>query len=111
MKNIKNLIAEVQEIENLEELESSADLLEYGIEKGCYSKLDVKNFYITYHKKRVEILTKEVSSKLNISVFKLFPIIQRFKGTDFNELIQFVKSELKRIYKTNKQYKEINKFA
>ena len=47
MKTFQDLVNETLEVQDLEELESAADLFQFGIEKGHYSKRQADQFNVT----------------------------------------------------------------
>ncbi|WP_291632830.1 hypothetical protein [Clostridium sp.] len=64
MKTFKDLVNETLEAEDLEELESAADLFQFGIEKGYYNKRQADQFNVTYWKMKNMRLAYEVAKEI-----------------------------------------------
>lgn len=65
MKTFQDLISETLEVTDLEELESAADLFQFGIEKGYYTKKQVDEFNDTYWNVKNRLLTYSIAEKIN----------------------------------------------
>ncbi|MGK0466617.1 hypothetical protein [Clostridium sp.] len=64
MKTFEELVNETLEVEDLEELESAADLFQFGIEKGYYNKRQADQFNITYWKIKNKCLAYDVAKDI-----------------------------------------------
>lgn len=64
MKPFQTLIDETLDCEDLEELESAADLFQYGIEKGYYTKRHVYKFNDAYWVVKNRYLAYEIGKDI-----------------------------------------------
>jgi hypothetical protein len=64
MKTFEELVNETLEVEDLEELESAADLFQFGVEKGYYNKRQADQFNITYWKIKNKCLAYDVAKEI-----------------------------------------------
>ncbi len=64
MKTFQELVNETLEVQDLEELESAADLFQFGIEKGHYNKRQADQFNVTYWKMKNKYLAYEVAKEI-----------------------------------------------
>lgn len=104
MKTFKSLLTETEQITDMEELESSADLFQYGLEKGYYTLLQTKEYNNTYWRIKNNIITKAIKDKFqNINSLDLTYIVTNapvgIKENE-NELISYVRDVLKRLKKS-----------
>lgn len=98
MKAFHELINETNEIHDLEELESAADLFQYGIEKGYYTKLQCNEFNTTYWKIKNKCLAYEVSEVVKGNILDIRNIVKCAPNEvkdDKSALISYVNSRLK----------------
>lgn len=109
MKNINNLLSEVQELNSLEELESAVNLFTYGVDNDYYTSKDVYNFYNVYNPIVDKAIAKEISNKLNSNYLKTLAYVQNYKMTkdidNLSEIEKFVVNEFDRVNKVTSKYK------
>ncbi|SUY48013.1 Uncharacterised protein [Clostridium putrefaciens] len=75
MKLFQNLMDETLEVEDLEELESAADLFQFGAEKGYYNKRQSDEFNKCYWDIKHRFLAKELAENIKINRLDLINII------------------------------------
>lgn len=75
MKTFQALINETTEVDNLEELESAADLFQFGLEKGYYNKRQSEEFNATYWKVKNKCLTYALAEKIKGNTLDILSII------------------------------------
>ena len=101
MKNFNNLLSEIKHSESLEELESGADLFQYGLDKEYYTLSQVKQFTDTYWIKKNKFIAQEMSSSIkDIGYMQLLSIITGANSlikNDREQLIQYINSRIKAI--------------
>lgn len=98
MKSFQSLIDETAMAEDLEELESAADLFQFGIEKGYYNKRQADKFNITYWKRKNKFLADDICSEFKMSRIDLFAIVSSAPieiKDNRSELINYVKGRIK----------------
>lgn len=98
MKSFQVLVQETLEAQDLEELESAADLFEYGIEKGYYTKKQVNEFNNTYWTAKNRCLAYEVGNKVKANKLDIITIVANAPSEikdDMNELINYVNGRIK----------------
>jgi len=64
MKNFRMFINEMKSAESIEELESGADLFQYGCDKGYYSVGQAKEFNTIYHALKTKINDEIMCSEI-----------------------------------------------
>lgn len=98
MKSFQALINETLQAQDIEELEAAADLFQFGIEKGYYTKKQSDEFNDAYWKVKNKCLAYEVAEKVKGNVLDIISIVTKapteFKN-DKNELINYVNGRLK----------------
>ena len=76
MKKISEFLEEISNTYNLEELESGADLFQFGVDKGYYRKSEIGLFNKRYWDKKHQLLTNEIYKATKIPYLKLFNIVK-----------------------------------
>jgi len=98
MKSFHELVQETIAIRDLEELESAADLFEFGIEKGYYNKKQSDEFNNTYWKVKNRCLGYEVADVVKGNQLDIISIVAS-APTDIKDnkpaLVNYVNSRLK----------------
>lgn len=98
MKTFQALINETLQVNDLDELESAADLFQFGIEKGYYTKKQVNEFNETYWKMKNKCLAYSIAEKTGGNLLDIMSIISKApmhtKNDEF-ELTSYVNSRLK----------------
>ncbi|GKX64784.1 hypothetical protein [Inconstantimicrobium mannanitabidum] len=98
MKSFQSLIDETLEAEDLEELESAADLFQFGVEKGYYNKRQADKFNVTYWKKKNKFLAYDISPEFKMSKIDLITIVSNAPmeiKDNREELMNYVRGRLK----------------
>ena len=98
MKSFQSLIDETAIAEDLEELESAADLFQFGIEKGYYNKRQADRFNLTYWKRKNKFLSADIASEFQMSRLDLMSIVASAPveiKDNREELISYVKGRIK----------------
>lgn len=98
MKSFRELIEETMKVQDLEELESAADLFQFGVEKGYYNKRQSDEFNQTYWKVKNKCLAYEISEEVKISVLDIINIISNAPviiKNDKSELKNYVNGRVK----------------
>ena len=75
MKSFQSLIDETTDLDDLEELESAADLFQFGIEKGFYTKRQSDEFNSVYWKVKNKCLTNKISNNVKGNKLDLIYIV------------------------------------
>jgi len=65
MKNFQTLIEETLHSSDMEELEAAADLFQFGIEKGYYTKRQADEFNAAYWKVKNKCLAYAIADRVN----------------------------------------------
>lgn len=98
MKAFQELIKETLATRDLEELEAAADLFQFGIEKGYYSKRQSDEFNNTYWKVKNKCLGYAVADVVKGNPLDIISIVtcapNEIKDNK-DELISYVNSRLK----------------
>jgi hypothetical protein len=98
MKSFQALIDETLHVEDLEELEAAADLFQFGVEKGHYTKRQADEFNSTYWKVKNKHLAYAVSENIKWNILDIMSMVSsapnEIKGNK-NELINYVNGRLK----------------
>ena len=98
MKTFQDLVNETLEVEDLEELESAADLFQFGIEKGYYNKRQADQFNATYWKMKNKCLAYEVAKEIKGNKLDIITMVTS-APTDIKdnkkELINYVNGRIK----------------
>ncbi|KAJ51888.1 hypothetical protein BD780_001746 [Clostridium tetanomorphum] len=98
MKTFQDLISETLEVTDLEELESAADLFQFGIEKGYYTKKQVDEFNDTYWNVKNRLLTYSIAEKINWNVLDISSIVSKAPSdirNDEGKLMNYVNDRIK----------------
>lgn len=98
MKNFETLIDETLQAEDLEELESAADLFQFGIEKGYYNKRQADEFNDTYWKVKNKWLAYEIAENIKANTFDIIYIVSNAPANikeDKDELFKYVNGRIK----------------
>lgn len=98
MKVFQELVNETLQAEDLEELESAADLFQFGVEKGYYSKKQADEFNNTYWKVKNKWLAYEVADIVKGNTLDIISIVTSAPveiKDNKNELISYVNGRLK----------------
>ncbi|MCM0649119.1 hypothetical protein NBE98_12110 [Clostridium swellfunianum] len=98
MKSFQALTEETLKVENLEELESAADLFQFGVEKGYYTKRQADEFNLTYWKVKNKLLSYEISDDIKWNILDIMSIVSSapndIKDRKY-ELINYVNGRIK----------------
>lgn len=98
MKSFQALVHETLHAQDMEELESAADLFQFGIEKGYYTKRQSDEFNEVYWKVKNKCLAYEIAEKVKGNLLDLISIVSKAPSevkNDKNELINYVNGRLK----------------
>ncbi len=105
MKNFNSFIEEIQGINDLEELESGADLFNYKVDKGECNRLEVDAFNKVYWQKKDRLFADIIYDKNSESKFfrnhiKIWDIIRaapkKIKNEEnIDELKEYIKKRLR----------------
>lgn len=98
MKTFQSLINETTKVQDLEELESAADLFQFGVEKGYYTKSQVDEFNNTYWNMKNKLLAYEVSETVKGNVLDITFIVSKAPADIRNnkdKLVNYVNDRMK----------------
>lgn len=98
MKTFQALINETLEIRDLEELESAADLFQFGIEKGHYNKREADEFNTAYWRVKNKCLAYEIADDIKGNVLDVLSIVSSAPNEvkhNKSELINYVNGRIK----------------
>lgn len=98
MKKFEDLISETLQSEDFEELEAAADLFQFGIERGHYTKSQAATFNDTYWKIKNKYLADEVAKKVKANKLDIMSIISSAPTDAKNsteDIIKYVNGRLK----------------
>lgn len=98
MKSFESLIEETLKSVDIDELESAADLFQFGIEEGHYTKRQADEFNIAYWKVKNKLLAYELSETVKANVLDLISIVSSAPASiknDRKELLDYVNGRLK----------------
>lgn len=98
MKEFQALINETLAIKDLEELESAADLFQFGIEKDLYNKRQADEFNHTYWRVKNKILSNEIFDELKTNMLDIISIVTSAPADikdNKRELLNYVNGRLK----------------
>lgn len=94
MKKFDNLIHETINVQDIQELESAADLFQFGIEKGYYNRLQTIEFNKQYWNTKNRLITESITDCIkDINILDLTSIVAKAPLTtreNRNELIAYV---------------------
>lgn len=95
MKNINDFVAEIREVHTLEELESGADLFQFGVDRGDYTIKEVNLFNYIYWNKKNHLLARQLYKENRTNYLRLFDIIKYAPAIikdDIKQLKQYIYS-------------------
>jgi len=98
MKTFHDLIEETLQAEDIEELESAADLFQYGIEKGYYTKRQADEFNNTYWRVKNRYLAYEIAETVKGNTLDIISIVTSAPANiknNKNELMNYVNGRMK----------------
>jgi hypothetical protein len=98
MKAFQTLIDETLQAADLEELEAAADLFQFGIEKGYYTKWQSNQFNDAYWKVKNRCLAYEVAEKVQANTLDIITIVSSAPSEikdNKHELINYVNGRIK----------------
>lgn len=98
MKSFQTLIDETLQAEDLEELEAAADLFQFGVEKGYYTKRQADEFNSTYWKVKNKHLSHEVSEEIKWNLLDIMSIVSSAPNEikeNKHELVNYVNGRIK----------------
>lgn len=98
MKVFQELVKETLQAEDLEELESAADLFQFGVEKGYYTKRQADEFNNTYWKVKNKCLAFDISDIVKANPLDVISIVTSAPAEikdNRTELINYVNGRLK----------------
>jgi hypothetical protein len=98
MKTFQSLINETLEAEDLDELEAAADLFQFGIEKGYYTKQQADEFNTTYWKVKNICLGYEVAKEVKGNKLDIITIVSNAPANIKNnkgKLVNYVNDRIK----------------
>lgn len=98
MKAFETLVGETLEAIDMDELEAAADLFQFGIESGHYTKRQADEFNIIYWKVKNKLLAYELSKTVKANVLDLISIVSNAPSNiknDKSELLNYVNGRLK----------------
>jgi hypothetical protein len=98
MKSFQELVSETLQVRDLEELEAAADLFQFGIEKGYYTKRQADEFNTTYWKVKNKCIAYEIADVVKVNTLDIISIVSNAPAEikdDRAELINYVNGRLK----------------
>ncbi|MBU3191975.1 MULTISPECIES: hypothetical protein [Clostridium] len=98
MKTFQDLVKETLEVQDLEELESAADLFQFGIEKGHYNKRQADQFNVTYWKMKNTYLAYEVAKEIKGNKLDIISMVTSAPTEikdDKKELLNYINGRVK----------------
>lgn len=98
MKTFENLINETLQVNDLDELESAADLFEFGLEKGYYNKNHVAEFNTTYWKVKNNCLAYNIGKTVKGNKLDILSIVSKapdYMKNNEAELLNYVNGRIK----------------
>ncbi|WP_373897910.1 hypothetical protein ACER0A_010250 [Haloimpatiens sp. FM7315] len=98
MKNFQTLIDETLQAEDIEELESAADLFQFGIEKGHYNKRQADEFNTAYWKVKNKCLAYEIAEQVKANTLDIIYIVSNAPAnikSNSSDLLDYVNGRLK----------------
>lgn len=99
MKNFETLIEETLHSDDIEELEAAADLFQFGIEKGYYTKRQADEFNTTYWKVKNKCLAYAIADRVNSNnLLDIIDIVSNAPSSakdNEEELITYVNARVK----------------
>ncbi len=98
MKAFDALIKETLHAEDLEELEAAADLFQYGIENGHYSKWQATEFNAAYWEVKNRYLALDISNEIKGNKLDIIEIVSKAPievKHERSQLIEYVNGRMK----------------
>jgi len=98
MKTFQSLIEETLKAEDMDELESAADLFQFGIEKGYYTKRQADEFNNTYWRVKNRHLAYEIAETVKGNKLDIISIVSNAPANIKNnkaELLNYVNGRIK----------------
>lgn len=99
MKKFDTLIEETLHLSNIDELEAAADLFQFGIEKGYYTKRQADEFNTAYWKVKNKCLAYAIADKVNShNLLDIIDIVSNAPASSKDnkeELIAYVNARVK----------------
>lgn len=98
MKAFDKLVDETLNVEDMEELEAAADLFDYGLESGFYTKRQVKEFNNIYWKAKNRLLAYNFFDKSKGNALDIISIVTSAPSDikdDNKKLEDYVNNRLK----------------
>ena len=98
MKSFQALIEETLKVEDLDELEAAADLFQFGVEKGYYTKRQADEFNNTYWKVKNKHLSYQISDDIKWNLLDIMSIVSSAPNDikdNKHELINYVNGRIK----------------
>lgn len=98
MKTFQSLIDETLKAEDIEELESAADLFQFGVEKGYYTKRQADEFNNTYWRVKNRYLAYEIAETVKGNTLDIISIVSNAPAnikSDKQELMTYVNGRIK----------------
>ena len=98
MKTFQSLIEETLKAEDMDELESAADLFQFGIEKGYYTKRQADEFNNTYWRVKNRQLAYEIAETVKGNKLDIISIVSNAPANIKNnkaELLNYVNGRIK----------------
>lgn len=107
MKKFNDFIKEVQSSISIEEIESAADLFDFGIDRGCYTMNQARQFNEVFWNVKNRLITKEIY-KLNpkTNYLNLLAIVTDASPNikkDKKKLVQYINERLRSLKNNNKK--------
>ena len=93
MKNINEFVSEIRDVHSLEELESGADLFQFGVDRGDYTVKEIDFFNHTYWDKKNHLLARQLYRENRTNYLRLFDIIRHAPAIikdDIKQLKQYI---------------------
>lgn len=98
MKTFQSLIEETLHAEDLDEVEAAADLFQFGIEKGYYTKRQADEFNAVYWKVKDKKLSYIIADRVTGNLLDVMDIVKNAPYSvknDTNDLINYVNGRFK----------------
>ncbi len=99
MKKFETLIEETLHSDDIEELEAAADLFQFGIEKGYYTKRQADEFNTAYWKVKNKCLAYSIADKVNshnlLDIIDIVANAPAASKDNEDELITYVNARVK----------------
>lgn len=108
MKSYQNLLNETLQSADIEELESAADLFQYGLEKGYYTRLQQQEFNNNYWSMKNKFITDSITEDIKgvntiVNIIDLIYMVSKAPATvkeDKQQLIAYINKIIKSLKKS-----------